>query len=222
LSDSLIVRAQLTAQRIAAGAGYGLTNYRHPFRRRALRAVRDAGRTARTSTTPLECVELYQAVRATDKVTGDMAEAGVYLGGTAALMLGASAKRLHLFDTFEGLPHGEGEVFHEGGWAGSVAAVRSNLAAYSDRTEFHPGLFPGSAAGLEDLRFSFVHLDLDLYDSTRDALAWFWPRMVSGGVLLSHDYPLSDGVVRAFDEFFADRPETFLPLTGNQALAVKP
>lgn len=149
-----------------------------------------------------------------------MAEAGVYRGGTAAIMLSASQKRLHLFDTFEGLPHGEGE-FEKGEWEGSVAEVRKNLGEWIDRVEFHPGLFPASAAGMSDHRFSFVHLDLDLYDSTHAALEWFWPRMEVGGILLSHDYPFSNGVVRAFHEFFDGRTEPFLPLSGNQCLAVK-
>jgi O-methyltransferase len=97
-----------------------------------------------------------------------------------------------------------------------------NLSGHENRIETHKGLFPESAAELGELRFSFVHLDLDLYDSTKAALEWFWPRVVSGGILLSHDYPLSDGVVRSFHEFFAGRPEPFFPLSGNQAIAVKP
>jgi hypothetical protein len=222
MTDTRKVRLQLGLQWAAARLSYGLTNYRHPLRSSALRAVRESHERANTSTTPLECVELYTAVGAAEKVVGDMAEAGVYLGGTALVMLSASGKRLHLFDTFAGLPHEEGPVFHAGGWAGSVETVGRNLDQHADRVEFHPGLFPGSAADLGHLRFSFVHLDLDLYDSTLAALEWFWPRLVPGGMLLSHDYPLSAGVTRAFDEFFAGRPEPFVPLSGNQALAVKP
>lgn len=214
-------RLQLRIHWLAARLSYGLTNYRHPFRVPAMVAVQRARRRTPITTTPLECVELYQAVAASEKVPGDMAEAGVYLGGTALIMLAASSKRLHLFDTFEGLPHGEG-AFAPGDYAGSIPTVRANLAGHESRYEIHAGLFPGSAEGFEDLRFSFVHLDLDLYDSTKAALEWFWPRMTSGGILLSHDYPLSAGVVRAFDQFFADRPEPFVPLSGNQAFAVKP
>lgn len=212
-------RLQLRIHWLAARLSYGMTNYRHPLRVPAMAAVQRARRRTPITTTPLECVELYQAVAAADHVAGDMAEAGVYLGGTALIMLDASSKRIHLFDTFEGLPHGE-DAFATGDYAGSIPRVRMNLAGLEDRYELHAGLFPGSATGLEDLRFSFVHLDLDLYDSTKAALEWFWPRLNSGGILLSHDYPLSDGVVRAFDEFFADWP--FIPLSGNQALAVKP
>ncbi len=208
-------------QWMAARLSYGITNYRHPIRAKVLHEVFRAHERTYTSTTPLECVEIYQAFAGCDKIAGDMAEAGVFLGGTAMVMLAASPKKpLHLFDTFEGLPHDEGD-FKAGEWAGSIPDVKRNLAGYEDRLEFHVGLFPASAAGLEDLRFSCVHLDLDLYDSTLAALEWFWPRMVPGGILVSHDYPLSDGVVKAFHEFFDARPEPFIPLSGNQCLAVK-
>jgi O-methyltransferase len=215
-------RLMLKLQWAIAGLSYGLTNYRHPRRRMALSVSRNARLIAGVASTPLECVELYNAVLACEKIPGDMAEAGVYRGGTAAVMLAASrGKRLHLFDTFEGLPHGEGK-FVAGEWLGSVDDVRSNLCQWANRIECHLGLFPLSANGLESARFSFVHLDLDLYDSTLAALEWFWPRIERGGMLLSHDYPLVDGVVRAFHEFFDKRTDPFIPLSGNQCLAVKP
>lgn len=172
-------------------------------------------------TTPAECVALYHAVAACAKLPGDMAEGGVYNGGTAAVMLAAAPeKRLHLFDTFAGLPHGE-DAFAAGEYVGSTDTVREILGNAIERAEFHVGLFPDSAVGLEGLRFAVVHLDFDLYDSTLAALEWFWPRMTPGGVLLSHDYPLSAGVVRAFTEFFAERLEPFFPLAGNNVMAVK-
>jgi O-methyltransferase len=181
----------------------------------------DARRIADVASTPLECVEIFNAVKACEKIPGHMAEAGVYRGGTAAVMLSACrTKRLLLFDTFEGLPHA-GDGFAFGEYAGSIQDVSKNLSRWDGRFEMHKGLFPDSAAGMESLRFSFVHLDLDLYSSTKAALEWFWPRVNPGGVLLSHDYPLVDGVVDAFHEFFDSRPEPFIPLSGNQCLAVK-
>jgi O-methyltransferase len=204
----------------AAKVSYGVVNYRHPLRAKVLRAVKRSYEQTYTATTPMECAEIYQAVLACEKIPGDIAEAGVYLGGTAQLILSTSKKRIHLFDTFEGLPHGEDD-FQAGEWTGSLEQVKRNLANHADRLEFHPGLFPDSTAGFDDLRFSFVHLDLDLYDSTLAALEWFWPRLESGGILMSHDYPLAAGVVKAFHEFFDTRSEPFIPLSGNQCLAVK-
>lgn len=62
------------------------------------------------------------------------------------------------------------------------ALPRSRRAAI-----FHAGLFPDTAAGLEDT-FCFFNLDLDLYEPTLQALCFFPSRMVSGGVILLHDY----------------------------------
>jgi O-methyltransferase len=216
-NDKLLVKLQWAL----ASASYGITNFRHPSRAKSLAVVKESCRSVYTNTTPLECTEIYNALTSCKKVPGDIAEAGVYIGGTANLILLASPKRLHLFDTFEGLPHDEG-YFQAGQWNGSLEQVQKNLAPYADRTDYHPGLFPGSAVGLEHLRFSFVHLDLDLYDSTFAALEWFWPRLSSGGMLLSHDYTYAEGVYRAFHDFFDSRTETFLPLSGNQCIAVKP
>jgi len=215
-------RIQMSGHAALGKLGFGLTNYRHPQRAEALANVQEARALAYTATTPLECVEIDQAVRATLKVPGDMAEVGVYLGGTAAVILNAShGRHLHLFDTFAGLPD-SGHYLVKGEYAGSMDSVSRTLAAYSDRITLHAGLFPeDSGPDVENLRFSFVHLDMDLYDGTLAAMRFFWPRMNPGGILLSHDYPQIDGVVRAFHEFFATEDGVLLPLSGQQCIAVK-
>jgi hypothetical protein len=215
-SNLLLIRLHQAIFRL----GYGFTHYRRPARRESARTIRHLLRSFPTVATGLECAELYQSVQAFEKIPGDLAEFGVYKGGTAAQMLSASRKRLHLFDSFEGLPHSENE-FEQGEWRGSLDEVMRNLARWNDRIDYHSGWFPQSAKGLESLRFSFVHLDVDLYKSTLDALEWFWPRISPGGAVLSHDYLESPGVTQAFEEFFARRPEAVLPLSGDQCLAVR-
>jgi hypothetical protein len=215
-------RAQMSVHATVSKLHFGLTHYRHPDRAAALASITRARALAYTATTPLECMEIYNAVQAIGKIPGEMAEVGVYRGGSAAVILDASQGRhLHLFDTFAGLP-GAGDYLKKGEYAGSVATVSKTLDAYKDRITLHPGIFPeDSAHAVEHMRFSFVHLDMDLYEGTLGALRFFWPRMNAGGVLLSHDYPLLSGVVRAFREFFDGQPEPFIPLSGQQCLAVK-
>jgi len=215
-------RLQMAIHVAASKASFGLTNYRHPDRSAALASITRARSLAYTATTPLECVEIHNAVQAARKIPGDMAEVGVFLGGTAAVILNASqGKHLHLFDTFAGLPDG-GDYLKKGEYTGSLAAVKRTLAGYGDRITFYEGLFPiETGAAVSELRFSFVHLDMDLYEGTLGALRFFWPRMNPGGILLSHDYPQISGIVRAFQEFFAEQPESFLPLSGQQCLAIK-
>ena len=70
-------------------------------------------------------------------------------------------------------------------------------------------------------RFSFVHLDVDLYQSTLDCLNFFYPRLSLGGIIISHDYTTAEGVDLAFDEFFSNKPETPMELIGYQVMVVK-
>jgi hypothetical protein len=50
---------------------------------------------------------------------------------------------------------------------------------------------------------------------------WSVPRLVPGGILLSHDYSLLDGVRQAFAEFTADRREQVIELPMTQCMLVK-
>jgi O-methyltransferase len=215
-------RLQMSLHVAVSKLNFGLTNYRHPDRAGALKSITKARSLAYTATTPLECIEIHNAVQATQKVPGEMAEVGVFLGGSAAVILNAShGKHLHLFDTFAGLPEA-GDFLKQGEYAGSQEKVARTLAGYKERITLYPGLFPEDTGHfVEHLRFSFVHLDMDLYDGTLGALRFFWPRMNPGGILLSHDYPQLNGVVMAFQQFFSDQPEAFLPLSGQQCLAFK-
>lgn len=143
--------------------------------------------------------------------TGDGAEVGVWRGGSARLIAEALADRpVHLFDTFAGIPHADPSIDRRcvGVYGDtSIERVRRTLEGRSN-THLYPGVFPATAAageregGLTN-PFAFVHLDADVYPTTRDGLEWFWPRMVPGGVVVVDDYGdrLWPGVARAVDAF---------------------
>jgi hypothetical protein len=171
-----------------------------------------------------EAYYLVNAVRSAGKIPGALAEVGVYQGASAKLICETRPpdREVHLFDTFAGLPkpgsHDNG--FTEGEYNCSLESVREYLSGYRN-VRFYKGLFPSTAGPLENRAFSFVNLDVDLYDSTRGAIEFFYPRMSPGGIILSHDYCSQTGVRRAFDEFFADKPEPIVELIGSQCLVVK-
>jgi hypothetical protein len=174
-----------------------------------------------------EAYNLYFHVKRTAELEGEVAELGVYRGGGAKLLRASMGRgRLHLFDTFSGLPATTEGVdrHHAGDFADtSVEIVRRYLGA-DDGVQFHVGMFPASAADLPaELRFRFVHLDVDLYQSTLDGLRYFHPRLVPGGVLISHDFNsiTCPGVRTAFEEYFADADDCVLPLFDTQCLVVK-
>ncbi|HOV98447.1 MAG TPA: TylF/MycF/NovP-related O-methyltransferase [Bacteroidota bacterium] len=171
-----------------------------------------------------EAYQIFMAVTRTEKVKGDVAEVGVYKGGSAKLICEAKGdKALHLFDTFEGIPKIEqidASRFYKGQYAASIDAVRMYLEKYTD-VYFYKGLFPATAEPIKDKKFSFVNLDVDTYESTLNCLTFFYTRMSQCGVIISHDYISADGVRKAFDEFFRDKPEPILELSGSHCLIVK-
>ena len=171
----------------------------------------------------LEAAQIYRLVRALREVEGEMAEVGVYRGASSRIIREAEpVKPFHLFDTFEGLPKtsAKDQTFSEGLYRSSIQDVQGYLGRYKN-LHFHPGLFPGTTSPVANARFSFVHLDVDLYESTLSGLEFFWPRLVPRGVILSHDYSTSPGVHAAFAEFFSSRVPVF-PLSHSQCLVVKP
>ncbi|MEO7027644.1 MAG: TylF/MycF/NovP-related O-methyltransferase, partial [Caulobacteraceae bacterium] len=104
----------------------------------------------------------------------------------------------------------------------SLESVRDFVGATAD-IEYRPGWIPASFAGLEATRYCFAHIDLDLHDSIRDALAYLYPRMTAGGAIVFDDYGFAacPGARRAVDAFFADKPEQPLALTTGQAVVMR-
>src|SRR5262249_34741813 len=121
---------------------------------------------------------------------GDFAECGVYKGGSALLLcriLPEDNTRLYLFDRFQGLPppnpqHDDTTEFRTGQFATSVDAVQQLLHDFRHRIEFRVGWIPDTFRGLETARYAFAHIDVDLYQSTLDCCAYFYPRLLPGGV----------------------------------------
>jgi hypothetical protein len=174
-------------------------------------------------------LEILAHVRAACRLGHAMAEAGVFAGGTARLICEAKGELpLYLFDAFDTLRDGRlssaNEVAAElESLFGSVhvprSKVESTLRGYPG-VHILSGFFPDSTRGLEELQFSFVHLDLDLEMSTRAALEFFYPRLCRGGMIVGDDYNLP-GVRRAFDEFFSARTVTLIALPWAQVIAVR-
>lgn len=171
---------------------------------------------------------LYQLARHASCLEGSFAEIGVFRGGTAKLLAhvaDAKAKKLHLFDTFAGMPETDvdRDLLGKGDFANtSLGEVKRFLAPHASPV-FHQGEFPATAAGLEDERFSLVHCDADIASSVEACCEFFYPRLVKGGVIVFDDYGFTStpGAKKVSDAFFADKPEPLLHLVTSQAIAIK-
>jgi len=166
------------------------------------------------------------ALTASRRCEGDLAECGVYKGGTARILAELLPERpLHLFDTFKGMP--ETDPKHDLHKLGDFAdtsekSVRSYLSGYAN-VNVVQGLIPDSLQIVSDRTFSFVHIDLDIYSAIKSACEFFYPKVASGGVLLFDDYgfPSCPGARTAVDEFFADKPEITMVMPTGQCWVQK-
>jgi O-methyltransferase len=186
----------------------------------------------RTLVPPQRCWILYNLARQALRLPGDFVECGVYKGGTAMLLSRiasqadpAAAKRLLLFDTFAGMKETDPvkDAHKPGDFADtSLEAVQQRVAWFKG-AEFHPGWIPESFRGLEQRRFAFAHIDVDLYQAILDCCEFIYPRLAVGGFMVFDDYglPSCPGARRAVDEFFARQPEVPLILATGQAVVFK-
>ena len=147
-------------------------------------------------------------------VPGAAAELGVYKGGFARCINALlPERRLYLFDTFDGFAEAENAEpgLREAHRNASAARVLS-LMPHQERVVLRPGLFPETAAELEEERFALVSLDVDLEESTLAGLRFFIPRLAPGGYLLLHDWasPLLPGVKRALARYEAESARRLL------------
>lgn len=150
-----------------------------------------------TVVTEDRCYILYKFASYCSHLKGDFAECGVYKGGTAFIIAQAlknssdQNKRLHLFDTFVGMPAiaEKDPSGHKKGDFGdtSLEAVKRCLQIFPF-VSFHPGFIPKTFETVKDRIFAFVHVDVDLYQTTFDCCNFFYERLVSGGVMICDDY----------------------------------
>lgn len=179
------------------------------------------------------CFVLYKTLLQALELPGAIVECGVYRGGTALLAASTLAREggrgapreLHLFDSFQGMPPDTDarERFQPGDLAEATEpAVRDLLAPY-DFVRIHPGFIPATFEGLDLPNVAWAHVDVDLYQSVRDAIAFIYPRLVPGGVLVFDDYgfPSCASSRQAVDEYFDRKPEVPLCLPTGQCLVVR-
>jgi O-methyltransferase len=160
---------------------------------------------------------------------GDLAECGVFRGSSAyflakGMAMRSQKKRLHLFDSFAGLSEPkldlDGAHWRSGDLACGLAEVAFNLKQHASRIIFHAGWIPEKFSEVFDNKFCFVHVDVDLYEPTRDTLAFFGPRIVRGGLIICDDYGFETcpGARRAMDEYAAASEQTVVHLPTGQGV----
>jgi len=187
----------------------------------------------RTLVTEDRCFTIHMFSQHCKHLVGDFAECGVYKGGTAFLIgrilkdETSEGKKLHLFDSFAGMPesanadnshHKKGD-YHDT----SVEGVKDFLKGYQF-VEYHPGLIPRTFEPVKNKKFAFVHIDVDIYQSIKDCCEFFYERMTKGGIMIFDDYGFQGyelAAKKAVDDFFIGKSEIPITLRNGQCLVLK-
>jgi O-methyltransferase len=173
---------------------------------------------------------LWQILRWVGSVSGDTAECGVYLGSSSYLICRANQRSAiekwhHGFDSFEGLSQPgqhDGEHWIGGDLSASLEACGRNLAEFQ-RCRLYRGWIPERFSEVADRTFSFVHVDVDIFEPTKASIEFFYPRLSPGGLILCDDYGCTTcpGATRAIDEFLSDKPEKMIALPDGGGVLIR-
>jgi hypothetical protein len=164
-----------------------------------------------------------------ENIEGSFAELGVWRGNSAAVLTAfakPSQRKVYLFDTYEGFSGRDMTGIDRNVVPGftdtSLSRVKSVVGS-SDNTIYIKGYFPESvtpAASSET--YAFVHIDCDLYEPMKNGLAFFYPRMNPGAMLVLHDYSSGhwSGAKKAIDEFCGMTGETIILMPDKSGTAI--
>ena len=159
------------------------------------------------------------------QVRGDIVECGVSIGHGALLFLLMSEylgveRTYYGFDSFTGFPDpvaqdGATPITGKGFWANPPDTVLRVLRdgrlpeeTIRSRVRLVKGLFHDTLPQYSG-SIALLHLDCDLYESYKVALAQLYPKVAAGGIVMFDEYDDTRwrGARTAIDEFFADKAE---------------
>jgi len=180
---------------------------------------------------------LNQLIQSVIKINGDVVECGCWRGLSSyqiATRLEQTAFKgnFYIFDSFEGLSNFDDEDIPLGGikdeetrkkeFACGEDIVKKNLKEFNF-IEYKRGWIPSRFAEVSEHKFSFVHIDVDMYQPILDAFKFFYERMMPGGIIVFDDYGFTffPGAKKAVDEFMYDKNDFFIALPSGQAFMIK-
>lgn len=177
-----------------------------------------------------ECLEKIADIFRDKAIGGSVAELGVYRGDFAKVINEVFPDRkLYLFDTFEGFPEQDINYEMENSLLTNRVGMLENTSVEyvldkmpcRENCVIRQGYFPDTANGLENERYAFVNIDVDLYKPILAGLEYFWPRMVDNGYIFVHDYFsfAYAGSKKAVEEFADKYNLGFIPIGDTYSVA---
>lgn len=159
-----------------------------------------------TGLSPYRLANLISYSYCCSEKKGVFAEFGVCTGGSLELLATVHRDRtIYGIDSFEGLPQpGVYDMHVKGDFALNAEMLdRLYKRFFCSNVQLLIGYSPKVFNQIAHESFAFVHVDVDLYQSVRDALDFFYPRLLHGGMMLFDDYGFgtTPGAKKALDEY---------------------
>jgi len=164
---------------------------------------------------------------------GDFVECGVNKGGLARTVinyvdLNNLGKKFYLLDTFAGLSEKyisdkeRARGIRPGGYEECFAGVCKTFENFN--VEIIRGTVPDTLSQVTTDRVSYLSIDMNCALPEIAAAEFFWPKLVSGAVVLLDDYgwPHHEEQKAEFDVFARKHGVQVLPLPTGQGLIIKP
>lgn len=169
----------------------------------------------------------------TNYLEGDIAECGSYVGVTAWYIASVTQPdvNIYLFDSFEGLSEPTDKdaiesidvhTWEKGDMAATEKELRHNLSEFKN-IHIMKGWLPERFPEVNSHQFRLVHIDVDLYEPTLHSLEFFYPRLVSNGVIIMDDYGYKTcpGAYRAANQYAKKIGEQIIHLPTGQGLIIR-
>ena len=168
---------------------------------------------------------------------GDFVECGVNTGICSLAVMkycdfNKSNKKFYLFDTWEGIPMDQFtqdekniglDQAHAGSYDSCFDQVKANFMPFPNAV-LVKGRVPETLSQVNIEKVAYIAIDMNAVAPEIAAAEYFWPKMVSGAVMVLDDYGWLHHVHQkvAFDKFAEERGVKILNLPTGQGILIKP
>jgi hypothetical protein len=182
------------------------------------------------------------AARAASKLEGDFVECGVNKGFISSAVMeylnwNSLHKNFYLLDTFagidkryiseeeksEGILDANQEKIDSNFYVTEVESVKANFSEWKN-TEIIVGSVPDTLSRVPASKIAYLHLDMNCSSPEVAAAEFFWPKLVTGGLILLDDYAYKGHHLSkvGMDKFASSKQVSILSLPTGQGLITKP
>lgn len=167
---------------------------------------------------------LQQFAKRQQKLNSNFVEVGIYSGMSMYFMADYCKKSFIGIDSFEGVseptPGIDTDYFVKGSLACDIENAKKYLAKFSN-IDLVKGWVPEVLDTLPKLEYSLVHIDVDLYNPTKESIEYFWDKLLPDGVLICDDFGSSKtvGAKKAMVDFFGR--DNIIEFSTQQAFVIK-